>query len=66
MPRSKKKRRQGRESKKHFALQDRTPLGIQEDVPTLQDELARSLAPRLARGSAIGELLSREFEPTVV
>ena len=65
MPRSKKKR-QSRENKKLFAVQDRIPLGIEEGVPTLQDELARSLAPRLARGSAIGESLNREIEPTVV
>ena len=65
MPRSKKKR-QSRDNKKLFAVQDRIPPGIQEGVPTLQDELARSLAPRLARGSAIGESLNREIEPTVV
>ena len=65
MPRSKKKR-QTREDKTLFVVQDRIPHGIQEGVPTLQDELARSLAPRLARGSAIGESLNREIEPTAV
>ena len=65
MPRSKKKR-QSRDNKKLLAVQDRIPLGIGEGVPTLQDELARTLAPRLARSSAIGESLNRKIEPTVV